>query len=146
MKHSLFINVCIFFVVLKASAANTLEIELPPCPDNPNCVSSQAVPESSHYIEPFKIKDSSKEAWITLKNILNNQSRTKITKQSESLIDAEVKSLIFRFVDNIQFRLDKKTGIIHVRSASRTGYSDLGVNRKRVEEIRKQLRVAGVIE
>jgi uncharacterized protein (DUF1499 family) len=133
-------------VVLSVSAENKMDIRLPPCPESPNCVCSQTEPESDHFIEPFDIKGSSNKAWEALKKILKKQKRTSITKESEGSIDAEVKSMMFRFVDDIQFRLDIQAGVIHIRSASRTGYSDLGVNRKRVEEIRKQLRVMGAIE
>ena len=139
-------NNCKFLVALNNFSKTKMDIQLPPCPESPNCVSSKAGSGSDHYIDPFKIKGSVEKAWTTLKKILNNQKRTKITKELDGLIDAEVKSLVFGFVDDVQFRLDKQTGVIHIRSASRTGYSDLGVNRKRIEEIRKQLRVTGVIE
>ena len=123
-----------------------MNVKLSPCPTSPNCVSSQAPPDSSHFIAPFTIKTSSSEAWVAIKNILKNQSRTVISKETENVIDAEVTSLVFRFVDDVQILLDKEAGLIHIRSASRTGHSDLGVNRKRGEQIRTQLQQAGVIE
>jgi uncharacterized protein (DUF1499 family) len=116
------------------------------CPNSPNCVSSQALSDSSHFITPFTIKTSSDKAWTAIKNALKNQSRTVISKETDEVIDAEVTSLIFRFVDDVQIILDKGAGLIHIRSASRTGHSDLGVNRKRVEQIRVQLQQIGVIE
>ncbi len=146
MRNNLLLKSILVFVAWNVFAESTMEIKLPPCPDKPNCVSSQAGSGSDHYIEPFKISGSVEKAWATLKKILKSQSRATITKNSDCSIDVEAKSLVFRFVDDVQFRLDKQAGVIHVRSASRTGYSDLGVNRKRVEEIRKQLRLAGVIE
>ncbi len=123
-----------------------MNVKLSPCPTSPNCVSSQAPPDSSHFIAPFTIKTSSSEAWAAIKNILKNHSRTVISKETDNVIDAEVTSLVFRFVDDVQILLDKAAGLIHIRSASRTGYSDLGVNRKRGEQIRTQLQQAGVIE
>ncbi len=146
MKFFLFFKAILFFLVLSVLAETEMDIKLPPCPESPNCVSSLAKPENDHFIDPFIIKGSSDETWKALIKILKNQGRTIITKESENSIDAEVKSLVFRFVDDVQFRLDNQAGVIHVRSASRTGYSDLGVNRKRVEEIRKQLRVMGAIK
>jgi uncharacterized protein (DUF1499 family) len=54
--------------------------------------------------------------------------------------------MIFRFVDDLTLHLTPSNGIIHLRSASRTGYSDLGVNRRRVENLRKKLQQKGIIE
>lgn len=115
------------------------------CPDSPNCVSSQAS-DSDHYIEPFKIKGEEKEAWAVFQKVLSGQKRTVITETSSQSLHAEVTSLVFRFVDDVQAILDADAGLIHIRSASRVGYSDLGVNRKRVESLRQQLQQAGVVE
>ncbi len=123
-----------------------MKVKLSPCPTSPNCVSSQASSESSHYIAPFKIKISSDKAWAAIKNVLKSQSRTVISKETDEVIEAEITSLVFRFVDDVQILLDKEAGLIHIRSASRTGHSDLGVNRKRVEKIRVHLQQVGVIE
>jgi uncharacterized protein (DUF1499 family) len=61
-----------------------------------------------------------------------------VVKVEEDYIHAEFVSSVFRFVDDVEFSFDKTKKLIQVRSASRTGYSDLGVNRRRIEEIRKQ--------
>lgn len=63
--------------------------------------------------------------------------RTRIRRDEAAYLHAEFRSLIFRFVDDVEFLLDADAGVIHVRSASRLGYSDLGVNRRRVEAIRQ---------
>jgi uncharacterized protein (DUF1499 family) len=63
---------------------------------------------------------------------------TRIVTAQGNYIHAEVRSPVFRFVDDIEFLIDERRGNIHVRSASRTGYFDFGVNRKRVEEIRRR--------
>jgi uncharacterized protein (DUF1499 family) len=133
-------------MVLTSSEAAKMNVKLSPCPTSPNCVSSQAPSDSSHFIAPFTIKTSSSEAWAAIKNVLKNQSRTVISKETDNVIDAEMTSLVFRFVDDVQILLNKAARLIHIRSASRTGHSDLGVNRKRVEQIRTQLQQAGVIE
>ncbi|MGJ0486838.1 MAG: DUF1499 domain-containing protein [Methylomicrobium sp.] len=118
---------------------------LPSCPSSPNCVSSQA-DDGDHFIAPFKIKGSPEDAFSALKNALTGQSRTVITAESENTLHAEATSLIFRFVDDVDAILDADAGLIHIRSASRVGYSDLGVNRRRLERLRSALRQAGVIE
>jgi uncharacterized protein (DUF1499 family) len=115
------------------------------CPNSPNCVSSQAA-DGDHFIAPFKIKGKPEDAFAVLKNALTGQSRTVITEASDNTLHAEATSLIFRFVDDVDAILDKDAGVIHIRSASRVGYSDFGVNRKRVEGLRAILQQAGVIE
>jgi len=63
--------------------------------------------------------------------------RTRIVKEEGGYLHAEVRSFLFRFVDDIEFLIDTEQSLIHVRSASRTGHSDFGVNRRRVEHVRK---------
>jgi len=139
---------CLFFIlfIFCKNAQVAAVMKLPDCPESPNCVSSQAAQNSSHYIAPFIINSTTNDAWAVIKNVLLSQSRTVITKRSENTIHAESTSLVFRFVDDIDLILDKEAGLIHIRSASRTGHSDLGVNRKRVESIRSELQKKGVIE
>lgn len=69
-----------------------------------------------------------------------------ITEETEDTLHAEATSLVFRFVDDVDAILNAETGLIHIRSASRVGYSDLGVNRRRMEKLRLALQKAGVIE
>ncbi len=108
---------------------------LAPCPSSPNCVSTQAQDEG-HAIAPFRYRKSKAEAKESLKAIVRAMPRTKLVEEDESYLRYEFTSLLFRFVDDVEFLFDDDTKIIHFRSASRTGYGDLGVNRKRMEEIR----------
>jgi uncharacterized protein (DUF1499 family) len=143
---SLFHIGCLFMTLTATSQANPAQDKkLPLCPHSPNCVSSQAA-DSGHFIAPFKIAGDPETAWAALKQALRGQSRTVITAESADALHAEATSLIFRFVDNIDAILDREARLIHIRSASRVGYSDLGVNRKRVEALRLEMRKAGVIE
>lgn len=109
--------------------------KLAECPDKPNCVSSMTG-DKSHFIEPFKFSGNSEEAKSVLIEIVKSQDRTKIISESDNYIHAEFRSKLFRFVDDVEFLIDDKTKTVHVRSASRTGYSDMGVNGKRVESLR----------
>jgi len=109
--------------------------KLAACPDKPNCVSSMTE-DKSHFIEPFTYSGSSEQAKRLLVEIVKSLDRTKIISDSENYIHAEFRSKLFRFVDDVEFLIDDKTKTIHVRSASRTGYSDMGVNGKRIEIIR----------
>ena len=117
-------------------------LNLAPCPKSSNCVSSQAT-DSVHAIEPLKFAGDPGVAWKTLKGIVESMGRTKIVEESDTVLRAEVTSRIFRFVDDLDFILDAKTRTIQVRSASRVGRSDLGVNRRRVETLRQKVKEAG---
>jgi len=112
--------------------------ELTSCPNTPNCVNSQAVGEKQ-YIEPIFYTGTQQEARVRLLEILQSEKRIKILKIQKNYIRAEFTSALFGFVDDVEFYFpEEQTGetIIDIRSASRLGYSDLGTNRKRIEQIR----------
>ena len=109
--------------------------KLAPCPASPNCVSSQSK-DRDHSIEPLRYTGSPGEAMDRLQKIIIGMERSRIITETGSYIHAEFTSALFRFVDDVEFFLDERAAVIQVRSSSRIGYSDLGVNRKRVEDIR----------
>ncbi len=147
MKLKIFFYLIIMTISTTSDASSGSKTQLPPCVDSPNCVSSQAsVADVRHYIEPFKIKKSPEEAWAALKEAISSQDRMVITHESDDMLHAEATSLMLRFVDDINVILDTKNRLIHIRSASRMGHSDFGVNRKRIEALRLQLQKAHVIE
>lgn len=114
--------------------------ELTPCPKTPNCVNSQAVGEK-HYIEPVRYAGTQQGARARLLQILESEKRAKIVTAQENYIRLAFSSALFRFVDDVEFYFPEKQAgetVIHVRSASRVGYSDLGANRKRIERIRNK--------
>ncbi|MDP2098115.1 MAG: DUF1499 domain-containing protein [Methylobacter sp.] len=145
MKLKTIFYIAVMTLNTATQAKTATENRLPSCPGSPNCVSSQTTSDG-HFIAPFKITGHSEDAWIALKKALLSQSRTVITQETENALHAEATSLVFRFVDDIDVILDKEAGVIHIRSASRTGYGDFGVNRRRVEMLRAQLQQAHVIE
>ncbi|TKD70512.1 DUF1499 domain-containing protein [Pseudalkalibacillus hwajinpoensis] len=110
--------------------------KLAPCPDKPNCVLSQSTDEK-HKMEPIPYTGTAEEALTKLKSILTNRERTKIVEADTHYIRAEEQSKFFKFVDDIEFYIDTAGEHIHFRSASRKGYSDFGVNKKRMEEIKE---------
>ncbi len=105
------------------------------CPSSPNCVSTQAQDEG-HAIAPFRYRKSRAEAKEALKEVIRSLPRAKLVEEDETYLYYEVTSLLFRFVDDVEFLFDDDTKTIHFRSASRTGYGDLGVNRTRMEQLR----------
>ena len=108
---------------------------LPPCPASPNCVSTQAQDEG-HAIAPFRYQKSRAEAKEALKAMVRLLPRTALVAEDEDYLHYEFTSLLLRFIDDVEFVFDEEAKTIHFRSASRTGYGDLGVNRRRMEEIR----------
>lgn len=113
---------------------------LNPCPNKPNCVISD-VKDTDHYIEPIRYSGDYKTALARLKTVVTSFKRTRIVTEEERYLHVEFTSLIFRFVDDVEFLITAE-GDIQVRSASRVGYSDLGVNRKRIEAIRARFAEA----
>ena len=108
-----------------------------PCPKTPNCVSSVETGQR-HFVEPLRFADSAKDAQYRLLRILNDLKRVRVVTFEENVIKAEFLSSIFGFVDDVEFYFDDRKKIIHVKSASRLGFSDLGTNRRRIEMIRRR--------
>ncbi len=109
---------------------------LAPCPSSPNCVSTQAQDEE-HSIAPLRYQKSKADAKAALKTLVLSLPRTRLAEEDEAYLHVEFTSLLLRFVDDVEFLFDDLTKTIHFRSASRIGHSDFGVNRRRMEEIRK---------
>lgn len=105
------------------------------CPGSPNCVSSQAVDEG-HRIAPLVFSDDPVPAFARLKQTLVRRGDTTIIEERPGYLRVEFRTTLF--VDDGEFLLDGRQRLIQVRSASRLGYSDLGKNRSRLEEIRLQ--------
>ncbi|MCL6435805.1 MAG: DUF1499 domain-containing protein [Leptolyngbyaceae cyanobacterium HOT.MB2.61] len=116
---------------------------LAPCPGTPNCVCSYDQ-DGQHAIAPLSYTSSPAEAMAALKQIIQSIERTNIITESSDYLYAEFTSKLMGFVDDVEFYFDPSAKVIQVRSASRLGQSDLGVNRKRVELIREKLKEAGV--
>ncbi|MCL1471465.1 DUF1499 domain-containing protein [Argonema antarcticum] len=112
--------------------------KLAACPSSPNCVSSQSQ-DAEHKIEPLTYNSTTVEAMAQLKKVIESEERTKIISETPNYLYAEFTSKLMGFVDDVEFYLDEAAKVIHVRSASRLGQSDLGVNRKRIETIRAKL-------
>lgn len=120
------------------------EGRLAPCPSTPNCMSSDDA-DSAHSIQAFQLIAPPVEAWRALRAALESLPRTKIINASEDYIRAECSSAVFGFVDDLELHLRSVQNSIAVRSASRLGHSDFGVNRKRVENLRGLLAKQGVV-
>lgn len=107
------------------------------CRASPNCVATQSG-KPSQRMSPWPFAGSPQAAMERLKQIVKATPRAKIVSASEYYLHAEFASALFRFVDDVEFLIDPDAKLIHFRSASRVGYSDLGANRRRMEELRRR--------
>lgn len=112
--------------------------KLAACPSSPNCVSSFSQ-DAEHQVQPLAYTSSATEAMAKLKEAIESLGKTKIISATDNYLYAEFTSALMGFVDDVEFLVDDGAKVIHARSASRLGESDLGVNRKRIETIRAQL-------
>jgi uncharacterized protein (DUF1499 family) len=142
MKKQILVGlVSLIFIIGCAGTVPDLGInngELVPCPKTPNCVNSKSINEKQ-YIQPIRYPGTRKVARTLLLQVLESEKRAKILITQENYIRAEFTSTLFRFVDDVEFYFPEEQAdekVIHIRSASRIGYSDLGANRKRIEQIR----------
>jgi uncharacterized protein (DUF1499 family) len=112
------------------------ENRLSPCPTSPNCVSSQSDDEK-HRIDPLRFASTPAEAMARLKKVVRAMKRTTGVRESPNYFHAEFATFL-GFVDDVEFYANESQKVIHLRSASRLGYWDLGVNRRRMEAIRAE--------
>ena len=110
------------------------------CPETPNCVSTQATdPEKK--IDPMPFNGPPSETISKIKEtVALNWPRASLISETKHYLHYEFKSLIFRFIDDVEFFLDDKSSVVQFRSASRVGHSDLGINRKRMIQIVESLK------
>ena len=113
---------------------------LAPCRTTPNCVSSQADPaDAEHYIAPIAFKGTALEAMAAVRKAVEAMERSTVIRHEEDYLYAEFRTRLMRYVDDLEFAFDEKAGVIHVRSASRLGRRDFGVNRARVDALRSRI-------
>lgn len=110
--------------------------QLRSCPNTPNCVNTFA-PDKEHAIAPILYTGTLAQAKAKLIRVINQMPRTRIITNSSSYLHVEYTTALWRFVDDVEFYLDDNSKVIHFRSASRLGKSDLGTNRSRMEKLRQ---------
>jgi uncharacterized protein (DUF1499 family) len=109
-----------------------------PCPNRPNCVSSLS-DVKSRFIEPLRYKGSPKTARKALMKLLREMPGNTVKQVKGNYVHVECRSRLLRFVDDLELFFNETESLVHVRSASRVGYWDLGANRRRVKAIRTAL-------
>jgi uncharacterized protein (DUF1499 family) len=116
--------------------------KLAPCPNSPNCVSTQSQ-DPRHQIDPIPYTASPAEVRATLLKIIRSMERTQIIRDEPTYIHVEFRTKGIGYVDDVEFALDQEVGVIHFRSSARLPYYDWGVNRERMEEIRAAFEAVG---
>lgn len=113
---------------------------LAPCPDSPNCVSTQAPSsDEEHHMASIPYEGSRDAAKEKLLTVISAQPRTEIVENRPDYLYVVFRTPVLRFADDVEFYFDEATQQIHFRSASRLGYSDMGLNRRRMEKIQTAL-------
>ena len=115
--------------------------KLAACPSSPNCVSSQAA-DAKHRIDSITYDSALPVAMARLKQVIAHMKRARIVSQSDDYLRVEFTSRVMRFVDDAEFYFDDHSKHIEMRSAARLGYYDFGVNRRRMQVIRRQFVAA----
>ncbi|MFT4552067.1 MAG: hypothetical protein ACI9S8_000689 [Chlamydiales bacterium] len=110
-----------------------------PCPNSPNCINSKS-DNPTHTIDPL-LYEGKEHPFSLLIPIIEKMSGTSIITQEENYLHVEFRSMLFSFVDDVEFSYEAENKLIHIRSASRSGYYDFGANRKRLERIRKHFNL-----
>ena len=131
--------VSVAFAVMSATARRpkTLGVRdgrLAPCPGSPNCVSTRADREHQR-MDSIPLTIGAADAMSALKRVISAMPRAQIVSADDNYLHAEFTSKLFRFVDDVELFVDREQREIHFRSASRSGRSDFGVNRKRMQAI-----------
>lgn len=119
-------------VLLSLMSAPSERLE--PCPPTPNCVSTQAR-DPDRRMQPITYSGDLGRARRILLDLLAELPRVRVLSADQHLIRAEFTTLVFRFRDDVDFLLEAEEGVIHFRSASRTGHHDLGTNRRRMNRL-----------
>jgi uncharacterized protein (DUF1499 family) len=114
-----------------------VEGRLRDCPARPNCVSSEA-PGRPGFVEPLAFEGDPDAAFRSLVAFLEEEPRVSVEEVGDAYVHAVFTTRLLRFRDDVELRLDREAGVVHVRSASRVGYSDLGANQARIESIRSR--------
>jgi uncharacterized protein (DUF1499 family) len=108
-----------------------------PCNGKWNCAITQSVDGQKPNAQSLYYTGSKKEAQIWLKKIILSFARTKIITETEDYVHATFESKFWHFVDDVEFYFAEHKPIIYMRSASRVGTYDFGVNKRRLKKIKK---------
>lgn len=105
-----------------------------------NCVSSQADPgDAQRFVAPIRVTGAAAEAIAAARRAVESMARARVVRAEGNYLHAEFRSKLMGYVDDVELTYDAQAGVLHVRSASRLGRRDFGVNRARVAALRARL-------
>jgi uncharacterized protein (DUF1499 family) len=117
--------------------------QLQPCPDTPNCVSTQAPStDTEHFMPAISYTSDASFVMTQILRAVSSMPRSKVVKQDGNYVHVEFRSRIMRFVDDVEFYIDDANKLIHFRSAARMGRGDMGVNRNRMTELAEKIQTS----
>jgi len=141
---AILIVISILFIMAWLSESGPLPRDedniLEPCPDKPNCVCSEYIDDTEHYIEPLALSTEKLPRAVEYIKISIESLGGEIQTENNDYLAATFSSSFFGFIDDVEFRIDTENKLIHIRSAARLGHSDFGVNKKRVRTLKTILR------
>jgi len=137
----IFSMIIIYFFIIghnskSKNAPGLIEGQLSKCPNTPNCYNTETPEDTEHYISPIKLSTNTADAFKIIKDIVKNMGGV-IQTENQKYFSAIFTSTLFGFVDDLEVKIDHKKNLIHIRSASRVGHGDLGVNKKRILLMKK---------
>jgi uncharacterized protein (DUF1499 family) len=138
----LLVLACVIFLTLlgymsrRGEALGMVQGRLHKCPAKPNCVCSEYPDDTAHYIEPLLYSEMSNADTLKILKETIQELGGVVQKETDTYLAAAFSSTLFGFVDDLEGRIDSRHNVLHIRSASRVGYSDLGLNTRRTERIR----------
>ena len=133
------------FLLALALAMSSAQPDLAPCPNTPNCVSTQAE-DPDKQMAPIPFTGDLDTARTRLLAMLSHESRVEIVEARPDYVHAVFTTLVFRFKDDVEFAFDTEAKVIHFRSASRVGRGDLGTNRRRMERLTSRFLDLEILE
>ena len=139
------VAVLVLFFILAQSSSSGVAIgivdgRLARCTSKPNCVCSEYKEDAAHYIEPILIsRDNSAKIKTALKTAIQKMAGN-IVSETDNYIAVTFTSRLFGFVDDLEIRIDTDNNLVQLRSASRVGYSDAGINKQRIQRLKELVR------
>ncbi|MDX2505111.1 MAG: DUF1499 domain-containing protein [Gammaproteobacteria bacterium] len=117
----------------KEQAPGVINGQLLPCPDKPNCINTEYPESTAHYMPPLDYPAAKTDLLMSLAKNTILEMGGKIINEDNNYLSATFTSRVFRFVDDFEIKINSSTQKLHIRSASRVGHSDFGINKKRVK-------------
>jgi len=137
MKHYLLFFPILFFFFGKNNFSIEKNNPLESCPSSPNCVSTFAKKKRKK-LPPLKLNIQVREDKAAMKKIIAAFPRTKLIEERDDYLHFEFVTKLGKFTDDVEFYFDEKDRLIHFRSASQKGWSDMGANKRRMKKISKK--------